>query len=80
MARLSKRARAKIPTSQFAIPEKRKYPIDTRRRAGKALGLVGMHGSATEKRRVRAAVRRKYGIGRKGTSTRKRSTARRRRR
>lgn len=71
MARLSKRARAKIPTKQFAIPEKRKYPINTRRRAGRALGLVGMHGSASEKRRVRAAVKRKYGIGK---------TARRRRR
>jgi hypothetical protein len=78
MARLSKRARAKIPTSQFAIPEKRKYPINTRKRAGRALGLVGMHGTATEKRRVRAAVRRKYGTGKR--TTRKRSTARRRRR
>jgi len=65
MARLTARARKRIKTSNFAIPGKRKYPINTRKRAGVALGLVGMHGTAAEKRKVRAAVKRKYGMGRK---------------
>jgi hypothetical protein len=65
MARLTKRARAKIPTSKFAIKKGRKYPINTRKRAGVALGLVGMHGTAAQKRQVRAAVRKRYGIGKK---------------
>lgn len=64
MARLSTARRKKIPTSKFAIKRGRKYPIDTRRRARTALGLVGMHGTAAQKRTVRAAVRRRYpGVG-----------------
>ena len=66
MARLTAKARRKIPTSKFAIKRGRKYPIDTPKRARVALGLVGMHGTATQKRQVRAAVRRKYpSIGKK---------------
>lgn len=64
MARLSAARRKKIPTSKFAIKRGRKYPINTRRRARTALGLVGMHGTAAQKRTVRAAVRRRYpGVG-----------------
>lgn len=66
MARLSSKRRAKIPTSKFAIKKGRKYPIDTPKRARVALGLVGMHGSASQKRAVRSAVRKRYpSIGRK---------------
>jgi hypothetical protein len=65
MARLSAKRRRKIPTSKFAIRRGRKYPIDTKRRARVALGLVAMHGTSTQKRAVRAAVKRRYGIGRK---------------
>ena len=65
MARLTKKARRKIPTSKFAIKKGRKYPINTRKRARVALGLVGMHGTTAQKRQVRAAVKRRYGMGRK---------------
>lgn len=64
MARLKAAERSKIPTAEFAEPEDRKYPIDTKKRARTALGLVGMHGSGSEKARVDAAVHRKYpGVG-----------------
>lgn len=66
MARLSAARRKKIPTSKFVFKKSRKYPIDTPGRARSALRLVGMHGSASQKAKVRAAVRRKYPrIGRK---------------
>jgi hypothetical protein len=70
MARLTAKARRRIPTSKFAIKKSRKYPINTRKRARVALGLVGMHGTAAEKRQVRAAVKRRYGIGKKVTRRR----------
>jgi hypothetical protein len=57
---LSKTARAKIPTHQFALPAQRKYPINTRKRAGKALGLVALNGTPAQKQQVRAAVQRAY--------------------
>jgi hypothetical protein len=52
------------------IKKGRKYPINTRKRAQVALGLVGMHGTAAQKRQVRAAVKRRYGIGKKATRRR----------
>jgi hypothetical protein len=60
MARLTAKAREKIPQKDFAVPSKDAYPIDTRRRAATALGLVGMHGSPAEKAQVRSAVAKKY--------------------
>jgi hypothetical protein len=60
MARLTAKARANIPSKEFAVPSKDGYPIDTRKRAATALGLVGMHGSPAEKAQVRSAVARKY--------------------
>jgi len=88
MARLSAARRKKIPTSKFAIKRSRKYPIDTRRRAAKALGFVGMHGTAAQKRQVQSAVARKYpgmvktsptlkGFGRRRAKTTRRRTTRR---
>jgi hypothetical protein len=65
MARLSAKARRRIPTSKFAIKRGRKYPINTKKRARVALGLVGMHGSKSQKRAVRSAVRKRYGIGKR---------------
>ena len=68
MSRLTAGERSKIPTSEFAEPERRGYPIDTAKRARTALGLVGMHGSPAEKSRVDAAVHRKYpSIGEKAS-------------
>lgn len=57
---LSYRRRKSLTPSQFAIPEKRKYPIDTVRRARNALSRVSAHGSPEEKRRVCSAVSTHY--------------------
>ena len=66
MARLSSKRRKKLKKNQFALPGKRKYPIDTKARARNALARVSQHGSSYEKKKVRAAVKRKYpSIGKK---------------
>jgi hypothetical protein len=60
MAKLTAKGRKRIKKGNFAIPEKRKYPIHDRSHAANALSRVAQHGTASEKRRVRAAVKRKY--------------------
>jgi hypothetical protein len=60
MARLSHRQRAMLPDSAFAIPERRAYPIHDRAHARAALARVARWGSAADRRRVRAAVARRY--------------------
>lgn len=60
MVKLNARKRKRISSKQFAIPSKRKYPIHDKSHARNALARVSQHGTAHEKRRVRAAVRRKY--------------------
>lgn len=57
---LTEAARDKIPTKEFAIPEKEKYPIHDEPHARNALARVSQHGSAEEKARVRTAVARKH--------------------
>lgn len=51
--------RSNIPRSQFAIPPDR-YPIDTLARARNALSRVQQNGTPEEKRKVFAAVKKKY--------------------
>lgn len=61
-------ANTKAPKGSYAVPPgskvgglgKAKYPINTKGRARNALARVSAHGSAAEKRMVRAAVHRKY--------------------
>jgi len=61
-------ARKKRPTTAFAVPKKSrvggkgkgKYPIPDLAHARNALSRVQQHGSAAEKRMVKAAVKRKY--------------------
>lgn len=66
MAKLSRKKRKRLKKSQFAIPSKRKYPINDKAHARNALSRVSQHGSPSEKRQVRAAVKRKYpSIGKK---------------
>jgi hypothetical protein len=70
MAKLTAAARKKIPKSQFAVPGKRpgsgSYPIPDKSHARNALSRVSQHGSPSEKKRVRAAVHKKYpAIGKK---------------
>ena len=58
--KLSYQARQKLPDSAFAIPEKRKYPIQDIAHARNALARVAQHGTPEEQARVRAAVYRRY--------------------
>jgi hypothetical protein len=51
--------RNKLPDSAFALPG-RKYPIDTPARARSALSRVEQFGSDEDKRKVRAAVKKRY--------------------
>lgn len=60
MAELTAAARKRLPDSAFAIPEDRAYPIHDREHASNALSRVTQHGTPEEKRRVRAAVDRRY--------------------
>ena len=63
MAKLTTKARKKIPTSKFAGPD-RSYPIEDASHARNALSRVSQHGSSALKARVRAKVHRAYpGIG-----------------
>ena len=57
---LTYRKRKQLPDSAFAIPEKRKYPIHDIAHARNALARVAAFGTPEEKRRVRAAVYRRY--------------------
>ena len=52
--------RKKLKTSSFALPEQEKYPIPDIEHARNALARVAQHGSAAEKKQVRAAVATKY--------------------
>jgi hypothetical protein len=65
MSKLTSYGRAHVKRSNFALPGRR-YPIHDRAHARNALARVAQVGTASDKRRVRAAVKRKYpGIGRK---------------
>jgi hypothetical protein len=60
MAKLSTEARKAIPAKSFAEPDKRKYPIENKAHAKNALSRVSQSGTAAEKSKVRAAVKKKY--------------------
>ena len=60
MGVLTARQRRRLPDSSFAIPEDRAYPIHDKAHARNALARVSAHGTPEEKRRVRAAVHRRY--------------------
>lgn len=63
---LTTEARNKIPTGEFAIEKKRKYPIEDKAHARNALARVSAFGSPSEKAEVRREVRQKYpDIGKK---------------
>lgn len=59
-SRLTYKQRKRLPKSAFAIPEKRKYPIHDIAHARNALARVSQYGTPEEKRRVRAAVYKRY--------------------
>jgi len=58
--RNTKAGRARMKGSSFALPGKKKYRIDDKAHARNALARVAQHGSPAEKKKVRAAVKRKY--------------------
>ena len=60
MAALTSRRRRRLPSSSFAIPSKRKYPVDTQARARNAISRVQQNGTAAEKRAVFRKVRSRY--------------------
>lgn len=60
MAKLTTRKRNRLKSTSFAIPSKRKYPINDRTHARNALARVAQYGTASEKTQVRRAVKRKY--------------------
>jgi len=59
--------RKKLSSKLFALPGKRKYPIPDESHARNALSRVSANGTPEEKRKVRAAVRKRFPkIGRGG--------------
>lgn len=60
MAKLTAATRKAIPTKKFAIPSKRKYPIEDANHARDALSRVSANGSPEQKAEVRGAVHRAY--------------------
>lgn len=60
MARLTYRKRKRLRRGTFAVPKGRKYPIPDLAHARNALARVSANGTATEKRQVARAVRRKF--------------------
>lgn len=60
MAKLSYKKRKGLPKQSFAIPEDRSYPINDKSHARNALARVSQHGTSEEKKKVRAAVKRKF--------------------
>jgi len=60
VAELTTKKRKALPKGSFAIPERRAYPIHDKAHARNALARVAAHGTPAEKKRVRAAVRRRY--------------------
>lgn len=49
-----------MKSTTFALPSERKYPIPDKTHARMALAMVAAHGTTAEKRKVRAAVRKKF--------------------
>jgi hypothetical protein len=59
MSKLTAATRKKIPATSFALPGRR-YPIEDKSHARNALARVSGNGSPEEKKKVRAAVHRKF--------------------
>jgi hypothetical protein len=61
MARLTYAQRKALPSSSFAIPSERKYPIEDAAHARNALARVSQFGSPAEKAKVVPKARKKLG-------------------
>lgn len=60
MATLTTKQRKRMAKSTFAIPETKSYPIPDASHARNALARVSQHGTPSQKKRVKAAVARKF--------------------
>jgi hypothetical protein len=60
MATLTAAERKALPDSEFALPDKREYPIHDESHARDALSRVQQDGNAEERRLVYSAVKAKY--------------------
>jgi len=61
MARLRADERKRLRSSTFALPGKREFPLEDEEHGRKALQLLpDSHTTPAQKKRVRAAVHRKY--------------------
>lgn len=60
MSKLSYKERQRLPDSDFAIPSKRKYPIENKAHARNALARVAQKGTPSEIKEVRMKVHHKY--------------------
>ena len=58
--KLTSTKRSSLQSTSFALPDERKYPIHDESHARNALSRVAANGTPEEKKKVRAAVRRKY--------------------
>jgi len=57
---LTAEERRRLPLSDFAIPERRAYPIDTPKRARNALSRGSQFATPSERMRICEAVEHKY--------------------
>ncbi len=65
----STKERKKLSKKSFALPGKRKYPIPDKAHARNALARVEQHGSPAEKKKVKAAVKKRFpSLGKKKKS------------
>jgi hypothetical protein len=70
MAKLTSAERKSLPKGAFALPGRR-YPIENISHGRNALARVSQHGTPEEKKKVRAAVHRKFpSIGSKAQTLR----------
>lgn len=60
MAVLTTKKRKSLPKTSFALPVERKYPINDIAHARNALARVSQYGTLAEKKKVRAAVYKKF--------------------
>jgi hypothetical protein len=58
--KLTAKQRKRLSKRDFALPGKRKYPIPDKAHARNALARVEQNGTATEKLRVRRAVKKRF--------------------
>lgn len=60
MAKLTGKQRKKLPKNSFALPGKRKYPVDTKARARNALARAAQNESKATQKKIRAKVTKRY--------------------